>query len=69
MVGDDIHVRLQADIGRHGAADAVGAARNGGAAVNLVDLDDGRVRMIERGRRLDILRIERAREPQIGKVW
>ena len=68
VVGNDIHVRLQIDIGSHGRADSVGAARDGGTAVDIVHLDDCSVRMVERGCCLDILRIERARQPQIGKV-
>ena len=34
VVGDDVHVGLEADIGGHGRADALGAARDRGAAVS-----------------------------------
>ena len=63
----DVHVRLQSDTGRHGFADAVGAARDGGAAMDLIDLNDRCIGMIHRRRGIDILRVEGAREPEIAE--
>src|SRR5438093_5180233 len=40
VMGHDIHVRLQSDIGGHRLPDAVGTARNAAAAMDLVDLND-----------------------------
>src|SRR3546814_16151790 len=68
-MGDDVHVRLQADVGRHGVADTLGAARRPGAAVDLVDLNDRGVRVIKGGRGLGILRVEGPRKPQVAEVW
>ena len=56
VVGHHIHVRLEADIGSHGPADAVGPARNRGAAVDRIDLHDRGVRVVHGRRRFDILR-------------
>jgi hypothetical protein len=46
---DDIHMRLQADIGGHGGANGIGAAGDGGAAMHLVDLHDRGIGVIKRG--------------------
>ena len=64
---DHIHVRLEVDIGRHGLPDAVGSARDRGAAVNVIDLHDRSVWMVHCGGGLHVLRVEGAGEPEIAK--
>jgi hypothetical protein len=64
-MGDDVHMRLEPDIGGHGRADAVGAACDGGAAMDFVDLHDRSIGMVERCGRFDILRVEGPRQPEI----
>lgn len=63
VVGDDIHVGPEIDIGGHGRPDRIGAARDRGAAMDIVDLHDRGLGMVEGGRRLDILRVGDARQP------
>src|SRR5439155_523451 len=48
VMGHDIHVRLQSDIGGHRLADAVGAARDAAAAMDFVDLNDRSVGVVHR---------------------
>ena len=67
-MGDDIHVWPNADISRHRRADPVRPARDCGAAVNAVHLYDGRVGVIERSGRFDVVRVECTREPQTAQV-
>jgi hypothetical protein len=57
-------MRLQVDVGRHGGADAARAACDRGAAVHVVDLHDGGVRVVHGGGGFHVLRVESAREPQ-----
>ena len=40
MMGDHVHVRLEADVGSHGRADRVRATSNRRATMHLVDLND-----------------------------
>jgi hypothetical protein len=49
MLGDHIHVWIEADVAGHGLADAVGPASNRGPAVDLVDPYDRGFGMIHCG--------------------
>ena len=67
VMGHDIHMRFQSDIGGHRLADAVRAARDAAATVDFVDLNDRGVGVVHRGRRVNVLRIEGACQPEIAK--
>lgn len=71
MMGHDIHVQFKVDVGGHGRANAFRAASDLWSAMHLIDLDDRRLGVIEGGCSLDVLRIERAGEPQIAefRAW
>jgi hypothetical protein len=56
MMYHHVHVRLEADIGGHGGADACGAAGYLGAAMDVVDLHDRDLRMVKSCRSLDVVR-------------
>jgi hypothetical protein len=56
MMCHHVHVRLEADIGGHGGADACGAAGYLGAAMDVVDLHDRGLRMVKSCRSLDVVR-------------
>lgn len=61
VMGDHVHVRLKADIGRHGLGDGLAAARDRRAAMDFVDLHDRGLGVVHCRRGFDILRVERAR--------
>jgi hypothetical protein len=64
----DIHVRLHADIGSHRVANGLRAARGLRLAVHFIDAHDRRIWVIHRRCGVDVLRIERARQPKIAEL-
>src|SRR6188508_3435537 len=68
-MGDDVHVRLESDIGGHRLADAVGAAGEAGPAMDFVDLNGLRLGVLHRSRSIDILSVEGAGETEIAEIW
>jgi hypothetical protein len=63
MMCDDVHVGLQANIGRHRFADRFSAAGDCGSAVHLIDANNRGVRVVHGGGRFDVLRVERSGKP------
>ena len=69
VVHDNVHVRLQTDVARHGLSNPRGAVRHCRGAMDLVQPDDTRVGMIHCGRSLDVMRVESFRQPQVNEFW
>jgi hypothetical protein len=67
-MGDDIHMRLQVDVGCHRRADRVGAASDARAAVDRVDLHDRGVGVVQGRRRFDVLGVEGPGKPEVRKL-
>lgn len=69
VVDDNVHVRLQPDVARHGFSNPHGAARHCRGAMDLVQPNHGRIGMVHRGRSLDIMRVESSRQPEVNEFW
>nr|WP_246733041.1 hypothetical protein [Rhizobium laguerreae] len=67
VVGDDVHMRSQADIGGHGRADGIGAAGDGSATMHLVDLHDRGIGVIKGGCGFNIQSVESPGEPEVAE--
>ena len=69
VVHDNIHVRLQTDVARHGLSNPRGAVRHCRGAMDLVQPDDTRVGVVHRGRSLDVMRVESFGKPEVNEFW
>ena len=69
MVHDNVHVRFQPDVARHGLLNPRGAVRHRRCAMDLVQSDHTRVGMIHRGRSLDVMRVESFGKPEVNEFW
>src|SRR5687768_15462871 len=67
-MGHYVHVRSHVDVGRHRFTYPRSAARDLRLAVHVIDTHDRCVRVIHRGGRFDVLRVEGTCQPQITKV-
>ena len=69
MVDNNVHVRLQPDVARHGLSNPCGAVRHCRSTMDLVQPNHGRVGMIHGGRSLDVMRVESSRQPKVNEFW